>query len=387
MKKAIVSFSGDPITVGHINIIERALKIFDHVTVAIGENIAKKYTFSLDKRKELAKKALYVYGEKVEVCSFDGLLVDFAYSKCIDTIVRGVRGSNDVDYEKILHDINHSQKLGIETFILFADQNLSHISSSAVKELQRLHAKNMLDYVPMVVKKELESTISKQYLLGITGEIGAGKSYISALFMKYAKLLRINVFNIDFDILGHKILEEATEPVFIDIRNKLIDKFGKTIKTNNNFINKKILGNLLWNDPTSLEWFNKVMRNGLDYLYRELLKKYTCIDKSLILVNGALLSEFRMTNLTNNNIVVIQASKECRIQRLLNRDYSKEETDKRMSSQLSHGNKIKIIEEEIKKYNYGRYFVIDNSDGINTDMQNIFNQIMLYLGIVTGDRI
>ena len=108
--KALYALSGDPITRGHIHIIERAAKLFTELTVGIGINPAKKYLFALEERLELAKVALSAY-KNVKVVAFRGLLVDYAYENNISVIVRGLRNSDDFTMEFMLHQIGESQKM------------------------------------------------------------------------------------------------------------------------------------------------------------------------------------------------------------------------------------------------------------------------------------
>jgi pantetheine-phosphate adenylyltransferase len=126
--KAIYAFSGDPITFGHIDIIERAAKVFTKVLVCIGSNPDKKYMFTLEQRLQMAQDALSSI-KNVDVKSFSGLLVDFAFEQNISVIIKGVRNTTDFEYENTLHAVGESQKLGIETFILFAKPQLAHVSS------------------------------------------------------------------------------------------------------------------------------------------------------------------------------------------------------------------------------------------------------------------
>lgn len=373
-KTAVYAASLDPITYGHINIIERALKVFDHIIVAIGNNPSKKYTFSLEERVLLAKESLKKYETRITVTSFDGLLVDFVYSQGISTIVRGIRGTNDVEYEQLLNDINKSQRLGVDTFVLFADKELSHISSSAAKELQTHHAKNILEYVPMNVKCEMEMKISKQYFIGITGEIGAGKSYLAEKFINYFDRCNIKVLNIDFDTLGHYILETAEEPLFQNMRDQILERFGVSEINHGdsrNFINRKSLGKYLWGNETNLKWFNSLIVNGLDYLYRKQLSNF----EGIVLVNGALLSEANLTHLCNNNVVVVEALRGVRQSRLKRRGYSDSDISMRMDSQFSAERKIQQINEKIVECDYGCIMRFEN----NIENENNINSFIFHV--------
>src|SRR6476659_3693204 len=123
MRKAIYAFSGDPITFGHLDIIERAAKVFDELVVAIGVNPAKKYLFTLEERTALAKKAT-CHIPNIKVVYFKGLLVDYAYENNIQTIIRGLRNSEDFNFELMFHQVGESQKVNIDTFFIPSRQEL-----------------------------------------------------------------------------------------------------------------------------------------------------------------------------------------------------------------------------------------------------------------------
>lgn len=160
MQKAIYPFSADPITYGHMNIIERAATSFDLI-VGIGSNPAKRYLFSLEERIEMTAKAL----PRIAVKSYDGMLTDFLRDNHAKIMVRGIRGPEDLEYEKTLDAVYKSQA-SVETYLLFAEPHLTHISSTAAKALQQA-AGDIISYVPIHVKQKLEEKISGSYRLGL----------------------------------------------------------------------------------------------------------------------------------------------------------------------------------------------------------------------------
>ncbi|MDO8640232.1 MAG: pantetheine-phosphate adenylyltransferase [Nitrosarchaeum sp.] len=360
MKKAIYPLSADPITYGHLNIIERSLNVFDEILVGIGINKKKNYTFTLEEREQLAKTVLAKYGSKIQVKSFTGLLVDFAYENDIKTIVRGVRNAPDFSFEQLIHDINHSQNQGIDTFIVIADQNLSHISSSAVKELQINQGSNIIKYVPMPVKHALEVKLSQQHIIGITGEIGAGKSFIANCILKANA--RIITFNIDLDKIGHEILENAQEPVYQQVRTNITKTFGPEILTND-LIDVKKLGTVIFHETQARIEFNRIMREPM-YL---MLRKTMYNKKGYIFVNSALLAEEELLEFVNNNVVFVTASDNIRRDRLMSRGYSSDEINRRVNAQLTAQNKIKLIEQSIEKHNYGSLVLFNNDNELNRE--------------------
>jgi pantetheine-phosphate adenylyltransferase len=184
--------------------------------------------FTLDERTEMAARSLKMVSN-AKVMAFSGLLVDYAYEQTVATIVKGVRDITDFVYENILHQVGESQKLGIDTFILFAKPELAHVSSGVVKSIQKDHGL-IHEYVTFYVKQNLELSISKQFIIGITGEIGAGKSFISDLMISTAKRMGVSCHNIDTDRIGNQILEELKEPRYLQIRDRLSERFGKNIR-------------------------------------------------------------------------------------------------------------------------------------------------------------
>ena len=132
-KKAIFPGSFDPITIGHIEIVKKSLKIFDEIIIAIGTNPDKKYMFSENERLNFIIE--HFYNEKnVKVVAYDGLTFELCKKLKLKYIVRGVRNIFDFEYEKNMAEFNRN--LGkIETIIITSSNKNSHISSSLVKEL------------------------------------------------------------------------------------------------------------------------------------------------------------------------------------------------------------------------------------------------------------
>jgi len=137
MKKAIYPGSFDPITNGHINIIERGAKLFDKLYVVLSENVDKKYLFTLKERVFLTRQAV-AHIENVEVIiSENKLTVDFAQDLGVNAILRGFRGATDFDYEFMMTLTNQKLNVGVETVFLTADIEHMYLSSSMVKEVAK----------------------------------------------------------------------------------------------------------------------------------------------------------------------------------------------------------------------------------------------------------
>lgn len=134
MKIAVFPGSFDPITVGHVNLVERALPLFDKIVVAVGINSSKKYLFSLEQRIEWLKLVFRGH-EKVEVDHFQHLTAHFCQKIGARYLLRGLRNASDFDYEKTISQVNHIVGEGIETVFLISQPEYSHISSTIVREV------------------------------------------------------------------------------------------------------------------------------------------------------------------------------------------------------------------------------------------------------------
>lgn len=161
MSKALYVGSFDPLTKGHMYIIEEACEIFDEVLICIMNNSNKKnYFFNIDERLEIIKK-IYSDNERVRVVSGSGATVDVAFSYGCNVIIRGLRNVSDFDYEFQLEKVNKKLSDGkIKTVCLFSSGNLGFVSSSMIRELIRLD-KDISDYVDNMVKEEVLKKVRK----------------------------------------------------------------------------------------------------------------------------------------------------------------------------------------------------------------------------------
>ncbi len=368
------AFSGDPITYGHIDIIARSSQAFDRVVVGIGINPDKKYMFSLEERREMAQRSLSRFSN-VDVVSFQGLLVDYAYEHGIGVIVKGVRNAADFDYEMVLHQVGESQKLGVDTHILFARPELAHISSSAVKGIQKEQGL-IHEYVPLYVKQCLEARVSRQYILGVTGEIGAGKSYVSQQFAKLGEQKGIAVHDIELDQIGHQILGELKQPRYHEVRKQIADTFGQRVRREDGTIDRKYLGDIVFAEADALIRLNKIMKTPL--LVR--LRRQLYGKQGLILFNAALIAESDMAYLCNNNVVLVYADKQTQESRLASRGLTSEQMQRRLGNQFGYGEKKDKLGQVIDRDNQGKIWVVDNSKG-KDEIERTFNEVVLELKV------
>ena len=372
MTAAIYAFSGDPITNGHVNIIERASKAFVTVIAAIGVNPNKGYTFSRTERTEMAKAAL-AHLPNVTVDSFDGLLVDYAYTNNISIIIRGVRNVRDMIDENELFYINLSQNRNIDTFFIPSSSNTFHISSSAAKALQKEQG-IIRDYVPLSVKQKLEQRISGQNIIGITGNIGCGKSFVGAELVKYASQKNQEAHNIEMDDIGKKILEDTTSPLGSRINDEVLKEFSHEdcVYRDGPFIvlDRKKLGDIVFNDQNKLKKLNEILHEPiLNELRKQIYGK-----RGLIFINAALIAEAGLSYICNNNVIIVHS--DCQMEALEKRGLTADQIQSRLNCQYTNEKKGDVIQAEIDRTGVGNIIQYLNQRDNIQSIKILYESIM-----------
>ncbi len=153
IRRAIYPGSFDPVTNGHLDVIDRARKLFDEVIVAVAYNDQKHPLFSLQERLGLLKGALGTI-RNVEIAPLDGLLVDFAVARKATAVIRGLRAISDFEFEFQMALMNRKLEATVETIFLMPKEEYTYLSSRIVKEIARLGG-DVTDFVPSRVAKAL----------------------------------------------------------------------------------------------------------------------------------------------------------------------------------------------------------------------------------------
>ena len=151
MRRAIYPGSFDPVTNGHLDVIERARKLFDQVIVAVAYNDEKQPLFSLDERLDLLRESV-PNGENVRIASFEGLLVDFAKKEGAGAVIRGLRAISDFEFEFQMALMNRKLESDVETIFLMPKEEYTYLSSRIVKEIARLGG-DVSTFVPRASRK------------------------------------------------------------------------------------------------------------------------------------------------------------------------------------------------------------------------------------------
>lgn len=159
-KTAICPGSFDPPTNGHLNIVNRALKIFDNVIVAVAVNMTKEPIFTPEERVQMLRE-IFKEQRNVEVDKFEGLLVDYANRRGVKTMVRGIRNMSDYEYEFQMALANKTLAPDLETVFMMTEGDYSHLSSSIIKEIITFGGEGK-GMIHPIVEKKLKEKLRKK---------------------------------------------------------------------------------------------------------------------------------------------------------------------------------------------------------------------------------
>ena len=158
-KAAIYPGSFDPATNGHLDVIQRAARVFDRVVVAVANNTSKDALFTISQRVEMLKQVTKDI-KGVEVETFESLVIDYARRKKINVLIRGLRMTSDFDYEFQVALTNRRLAEDIETVFLMPSEHVSFVSSSILKEVASLNA-DISSFVPKIVEEKLKKRLAR----------------------------------------------------------------------------------------------------------------------------------------------------------------------------------------------------------------------------------
>ena len=331
MKKiALYAGSFDPVTRGHLNIIRRALDMFDEVVVAIGVNYEKKGLFTAEERMRLIYDAVdkndLAFGRCL-IRTFDGLAADYAKVIGAKYLIKGARTTQDFDYERLINDVSLTQQCDLETVLLFSDHRLSHVSSSAVKVLAK-HAGIVKDMVTPNVRRALDVKNGRR-IVGVTGTIGSGKSTLCRHLVEYYRTAHY----VNLDEIARSLFDRD-DALGVSVRDDVLKTFGTA--------DRKELGTIVFGDKQKLMQLNELYRTPMLTCLRLELSKYR--DDGVIFLEGALLFEFGWEFLcsTGKMIVVKTPDTDTHIERLRDRGHNDVQIARRIDSQLTMEEKLEL---------------------------------------------
>ncbi len=358
MKAATYPLSADPIHNGHAYVIKEVVDsgLFDKLHITVGDDKRKNYTFSKEERMNLVRKVLSsmdIDQSKVEIDTFSGLLRNYARSNGIDYIIRGGRNGYDFDYEVFLSDFNG--KYGLKTLVIPSDREVSDISSTVVR-LTASEAGLTHEYVHPSVKQALEEKLNDTTLIGVTGNMGSGKSTYCREITKHAAEQGIEIHHIDYDYLVRSIYDESSSQ-YQSVKKELAQAFGDGIFEGNTLDRKKLAG-IVFGDDKKREELAKILKVPSRVELENRLKEM----KGIVLIDAAYFTEYNMLPIVNNNMIQVRCEEKERYKRIYERDgLTEEQAAARLKAQNSYEATKQLIQEEQAKYNHGLYHEVNTT--------------------------
>ena len=362
MKECAFFGSFDPITYGHLDVIKRALTMFDKIHIVVGVNSSKSCVFSVEDRKKFIENAIKapnsgISRDRVYIAHDSGLAVDYMTRNHVCATIRGIRNSADYEYEQNMALVN-TDLSGVESIFIPARPEHATMSSSNVKVLVKAGV-DVSKMVPLEVKEQLEAVLLKMRLVGIVGRSCSGKSTYIAENYKY---------KIDFD----KIVKDLWDDIFTaTVILKKLESHGIYASKYIGQVEKKLIRVAL-EDPIKNAIIRNTMKPYIEASYREKLRQISeqiitdnIDDVVQVAIDAPMLIEYGNLTLVNNNIIQVVTDYNTCVERIMKRDYLSMDSAKgRLKAQLDP---IEIKDKWVEsrnKYNYGTYKVINTNEGM-----------------------
>jgi pantetheine-phosphate adenylyltransferase len=357
MKNAIITWSFDGQHRWHEDIIQKASKKCDTLHALIWFNREKTTTFDIQTRikhltrsiKDLKNVIVWTYDES--------LLVDYMIRNNINTIYKGIRDEKDKSFEKTQEYYNKFLTSNITTEYIECNPDYFHLSSSAIKSLFTLWwniTPGIERLLPLQVKQDLEKVINNQYIIGITWVPGSGKSYIAQQLVQQATSSNIPIIHINMDKLWHRIYHQ---PNYWYIRDQIIDLDTSITMNKDGDIDKNSIRNAMFSNPDIKDKINQLFQQPI----RTELRQEVYGKTGIILIESALFAEHNISDIVNNNIILVHTDQETQLKRLQNRGDDMTTIKNFLDGQYNTVMKQKSLEEKIQKSWYGKVIRINNS--------------------------
>jgi pantetheine-phosphate adenylyltransferase len=368
-KKGLFGMSADPITVGHIDIIRKSLEQCENVIVLVANNTQKRdYLFSLDERVQMVRAAIAVQfpeaRDRITVLETTGLLVDVYLRENCDVIIRGVRHLHDESREneqRALYTMMHPE-LADRFLYIQSTEALMVVSSSWVKDLTRLFV-NIAPLVPLSVKAALEQRALNQVLVGVTGPMGNGKSFVIEQLIADLQAQNIPASVIAVDALVDELYREDSLGAQA-IREQIAEKFGATVlSSDRKEVNRMALRTELFrgNPATAVEnilWIQALTRPHVERLFRAARTERV----GILFLEWADYVHINLLPWVNNTVIVVEADEAIAVRRLFdNRNIPKEYATVVRNFQRSQEEMITDANQQILKAGYGHCLKIETN--------------------------
>ena len=359
-RRGLFALSADPVHLGHLDIIRQAAEQCTTLVVYVSNNDEKRssYLFSSNARRRLVKGDIGDRLPNVEVVQGEMPLTDMFLEQGCDVLFRGVRAVADAEYEKKQLAFHERILPGItdKTVMLQASASLAHISSSTVKAFAFHH----LDVSTMVtprVKVALEAVLHEQVIVGITGGMGMGKTYVAEEICKGFAARKVDATHLNFDALLRTLYAQDTPGAQL-VRDEVASIFPGVLSDDRKSVDLgKLKAALVDADPDLVQRIHDITKPHVFRLFRAQLRG----KKGLILVEWAQLLEDLMLPLVNNRVVVVDSPDRDAL--LVRRGVPLDLFMKLDAQQWTTERKVEAAEQEIRMAGYGKVFLYTNRLG------------------------
>lgn len=395
MKRTIEKFAAvfpgsfDPFQNGHLSTVISFLKLnpkaFIYIVIGVNEKKKNGQTFSTDEKVFLIKETIpKKYLKRIEIVPYSKIIANYLYEQNIQMFVKGVRDQKDFEYESWIATVNALFSGNPKTMLVpQTNPELTNVSSSNFKNFVTWGLK-ATNFAPALTREALEFRLRGQWLIGVTGGIGAGKSTFSKSVEEVSKQNgnadKTKVHHINLDDLTKVIYSHDPTPRFLEIRKKVAKRFDKDAKKRfgknarlmmlDTSIDAHKLGSIAFSSKEKLSELTEMVLEAILYLLRRKLEE---LGHGIFLIEGANFVEQNLTDLVNENIIHIKASRKAQEKRLKGRGLNDEQIKRRIDFQLSDKERISVIREKQKKEKH-RLFMQVNSLG-KIDAEGIYAKL------------
>ncbi len=307
-KRAMVAGTYDPVTTGHIDIVRRAKERSEEVLVLVAHNPLKKPLFSLDERIGFMTRAVRnACIPRVRIIGSERLLVDVYMKEDCDVRLVGVRNQADIDYETALNGWNTYLYSAFRMQTMDAREELRLVSSSAIKQIVLLDG-DVSPFVDMSVKAALEEKLRGHGMIGITGGISVGKSWVAKEVARHLTGLGLAATHINIDELIREFYAEAS-PAAQRVRDNLEGWFGtQVLLDGRGDVDRKVLSARLFTDSCAKKVRENLVAMTMPHVERLYRGRLLAAPEGIVLLEWAQMAEMHMTHWTNNRVVVVESS-------------------------------------------------------------------------------
>lgn len=351
--------SFDPWTKGHQSVAEKFLKKHPDLKLEIilGVNPKKEYTFKPFERALFIERGLELYKGRFDISFTKEPVSDYLYEKNIPFIIKGIRNARDAEYESEMAEINASL-VGepITLLVPQTDPELNKVSSSNLKMLSHFGLSTER-YASSLVREALKLRISDRLFVGVCGGIGTGKSTLCKALAERNKEIK----HINMDGYGKTILNSTDDvPEFAKkVRLELDDLFGNELMNKDGTIDRKRLGDIVFEEKRKLDLLTELMLEPILYL---MYKDIKTIGSGIVLIESAILIERGLTELVDDNVVLVNVPKKEQVRRLRERGLSDEQIGKRLDSQATYEDNLMKIQYLQSKEHHRIFLDVESGD-------------------------